>query len=312
MKKSLIFKNLIAVILVSSASFLASCVKDRNDGAVDFSQLTPIVQIVEGGLAKFGSQALLFDAADLTDTAYFRLNYAATNVAPADITVTLTIDPAALATYNAAHPTATYEIFPTAIYSFTQTSVVIKAGQSYSDVVKLTVRPILVDPSKNLMLPITITAVSGGTKISGNFGTIYYHFIGNCLAGTYNNVGTRHNYNGVIGWTGGPIPPATAGTAACGTPKVFAPVSSTVTTTYYANLGAGTNRDYFFTYDCSSGGTNVDATFTQSFLDGVSNILFVTHSYNSATKVITMLSTYNNQPGGAGNDRIVSEVMTHQ
>jgi len=311
MKQNLIFKNLIAIVLAGSTMFLASCVKNRNSGAVDFSQLSPIVQITEGGMAKYSSQSLLFPASDLSDTAYFTLNYAATNVAPSDITVTLAYDAAALAAYNAANPTAINAKFPDSIYRFTQTSVVIKAGQNYSAPVKLTVYPYKVDPSKNYMFPISITD-AGGNKISGNFGTIYYHFIGNPLAGTYNNVGTRYNYTGVVGYTGGAIPPATAGTAACGTPKVLAPLSSVVTTTYYANLGAGTDRDYFFSYEPAVSLTNVGVDFTQSFKDGISNIGIFIHTYDPVLKKIHILSTYNNLPGAAGNDRIVEETMTHQ
>ena len=313
MKKSLIFKNLIAVLLVSGSVFFASCVKDRNTGAVDFSQLTPIMQIPEGGLSRFQSQALLFDGADVSDTAYFRVNYAATAVAPNDIVVTLGYDAAALAAYNAANPTATYQKFPDSIYRFTQTSVTVKAGQSYTDVIKLTVFPNKIDPSKNYMLPISITAASG-VKISANFGTIYYHFIGNCLAGAYNNVGTRYNYTGfVLGGWGGTLPfPGGYSTAACPAVKVLAPLSSTVTVTDYANLGPGTNRDYYFTYDCAAGGTTVGVTFTQSFLDGVSNVIFPTRTYDPVLKKIHVISSYNNLPAAGGSDRIVEETLTHQ
>ena len=311
MKKSLIFKNLVVILLVSSVTILSSCIKNRNTGATDFTLITPIVQIVEGGLYQFGNQALLFPATDPSDTTWFRLNYAAKTVAPTDIVLTIAVDNAALAAYNAANPLATYSIFPSNIYKLPFTSITIKAGQTYSDPVPVVIYPVNVDPSKNLMLPITITAASG-VNISSNFGTIYYHFIGNCLAGTYNDVGTRYNYVGVIGWTGGAIPPATGGSSTIPGVKTIAPVSATVSTTFYSNLGAGTSRDYYFTYDCSVGGTNIDATLSQSFLDGTSNVLFVTHSYNPALKQITMLSTYNNQPGGAGNDRIISEVLTHQ
>ncbi len=311
MKQSLIFKNRIAILVVLISTFFVSCIKDRN-GQVDFSGLSPIMQIKEGGLDQFGKQALLFPASHVSDTAYFRANYAATNVAPKDIVVTLAVDVAALAAYNATVPvSAQYVKFPDSIYRFTQTQVTVKAGQSYSDVVKLTVFPNKVDPSKNYMLPITITDAQGVT-ISGNFGTIYYHFIGNCLAGTYNVVGTRYNYNGVVGYSGGPIPPATAGTATVPAVKVLAPVNASTTFTDYANLGAGTARDYFFTYDCAAGGTNIDATFTQSFLDGTSNVAFIIHNYDPVTKKIHMLSTYNNAAGGTGNDRIVDEVFTHQ
>ncbi len=312
MKRNINLKTLVALMMASSTLLLGSCVKNRNDGAVDFSQLAPIVQIVEGGMKNFGASTLPVDLSLTSDTGYFRVNYAATTPAPTDITVTLAYDAAALAAYNAANPSSINQKFPDSIYNFVgPTTVVIKAGQSYSDPVKIAYYPQKIDPSKNYMFPISITNASG-VNISGNFGTIYYHFIGNCLAGNYNVVGTRYNYNGVIGWTGGPIPPATAGTAAVPSPKTLVPDNSTTTHSDYANLGVGTDRDIYYVYDCSAGGTNIDNYFTPSFAAGISNVLFVTHSYNPATKVITELSTYNNLPGGAGSDRIVSEVLTHQ
>ena len=315
MKRNLIFKNLAAIILVSSIVFFASCVKNRNDGAVDFSQLAPIMQIPEGGLKNFSGSALLLDGSLASQDVFFRVNYAATTVAPADIVVTLAYDAAALAAYNAANPMATYQKFPDSIYTFTSTSVTVKAGQSYSDAIKLTMFPPKIDPSKNYMLPISITGASG-VNISGNFGTIYYHLIGNCLAGSYNVVGLRTNYTGAnSGFVcGGGIPTINvAGTAASPPVKVLAPLSAIVTVTDYANLGPGTNRDYYFTYDCSTGAANLaDVTFTPSFLANISNVLVCIKTYDPVLRKITVLSSYNNQPGGAGSDRVVNEVFTHQ
>ncbi|HMC99434.1 MAG TPA: hypothetical protein VKH37_04745, partial [Ferruginibacter sp.] len=94
MKKSLIFGKLVAIVLLSSTLLFTSCVKNRNDGAVDFSQLAPVMQILEGGMVHFSASALLFPASDPVDTAYFHLNYAATTTAPKDITVTLAYDAA--------------------------------------------------------------------------------------------------------------------------------------------------------------------------------------------------------------------------
>ncbi len=52
------------------------------------------------------------------------------------------------------------------------------------------------------MLPITLT--EAGTKtISADLNTIYYHFIGNELSGTYDLTGTRKNYNGEVNYVEG-------------------------------------------------------------------------------------------------------------
>src|SRR5689334_14375777 len=86
-----------ACIVVMAA--LSSCVKSRS-GETDFSGLQPTMMIREGGLAKFSSQALVFPGTDEADTVYFRVNYAAKNVAPTDITVKLGYDENALNAYN--------------------------------------------------------------------------------------------------------------------------------------------------------------------------------------------------------------------
>src|SRR5450631_1864461 len=84
-----------AIALIGS-----SCVKSV-DGRTDFSNLKPTVLIPEGGLANFGLDAILFPPTDDVDTAWFHANYAATDVAPVDEVITLAIDDAALAAYNA-------------------------------------------------------------------------------------------------------------------------------------------------------------------------------------------------------------------
>lgn len=164
---------------------LNSCVKSRS-GETDFSGLKPVVLIPEGGLNAFGAAALTFPGSDASDTAYFHVNYAATNVAPQDETVTLAVDQTALQTYNTNNPGSQYALFPDSIYSFTSTSVTVKKGDNYTDNIPVVVYPDKIDPTQSYMLPISIKGGPAGSTISGNFGTIYYHVIGNPIAGTYN------------------------------------------------------------------------------------------------------------------------------
>ncbi len=173
----------LATLLILTFTVLNSCVKSR-DGRTDFGALQPVVLIPEGGLNAFSSQYLLFPVTDITDTAFFYVNYAATNVAATDKAITLAIDSAALSSYNAANPTQ-YEMFPDSIYRFTSKEIIIKKGNNYSDMIPLTLFSSKIDPTKNYLLPISIKAVPSGSTISGNFGTIYYHFIGNPIAGSY-------------------------------------------------------------------------------------------------------------------------------
>src|SRR5579862_5819765 len=141
----------VGYILVSISLLLSSCVKSR-PGETNFSQLKPIVLIPEGGLSTFSSEALVFPATDVSDTADFHVNYAATNVAPAEETVTLAIDTAAITSFNNAS-VIQYVLAPDSIFSFTTTAVTVPKVDNYSSPVPLVVYPSKVDPTKNYMIP---------------------------------------------------------------------------------------------------------------------------------------------------------------
>lgn len=176
-----IYLSLVAAIIVAS-----SCIKDFRDGETDFSGTQPVALIAEGGLSSnaFGAVALTYPASDLSDTAIFYANYAADNVAPADEQFTLSVDQDALQNYNTNGGGLQYVIMPDSDYSFTAATVTVTKGNNYA-AVPVVFYPSKIDPTKNYMLPITITAAPSGTIISGNQATIYYHAIGNPLAGTY-------------------------------------------------------------------------------------------------------------------------------
>ena len=328
MKTRMSFKNLAGIALACGMLFLASCVKNRNEGAVDFSQLTPIVLIPEGGLKNFSASALLFDASSPSDSAGFRINYAAKNVAPNNIVVTLAIDDAARQAYNASH-TDQYEKMPDSLFKFTTTKVTIKAGQSYSDVVRAYFYPNKINSSKSYMLPITITDASG-VNISGNYGTIYFHVIGNPLAGDYQDYGQRYNYTGSVTWAG---PPAGLGLAtAPGVPPAGVPAGGTLSSTYnfvttfspvnaqtvQGTMGnvpdpAGGPAYYFVTGNANFSAITYD--FSPTFNSGYSNINKYVRGYvpPSPTQkpAFRLITHYNNATGGAGNDRIIDETFRH-
>jgi len=216
MKKN---KNYSLVLLFTAmVASLSACVKNR-EGETSFSGLKPIIQIPEGGLKNFGAGALTFPGTDASDTAWFRINYASTNVASKDVVVKLAFDANAMAAINQnLAPSDQYAKFPDSTYKFTTTQVTVKAGQSYSALVPFVVYPSKLDPTKSYMYPITITDASGNT-ISGNFGTIYFHVIGNPIAGVYNWDWTR--WNNATG-TGSPTASSFTGRA-----NIFAPDNST-------------------------------------------------------------------------------------
>jgi len=329
MKRSLIFKNLMAIIIVSNVVFLASCVKNRNDGAVDFSQLTPIVLIPEGGLKNFATSALLLDASMASDTATFRVNYAATTVAPTDISVTLAKDDAARVAYNATHVDQ-YDAIPDSIFSFPPTTVVIKAGQQYSDLIKVALYPNKINSSKSYMLPISITNASG-VNISGNFGTIYLHIIGNPLSGDYQDYGQRYNYTGSVAWAGPAAGLALA--TAPGVPPAGVPAGGTLSNNYnfvntFSPVNAATVQGtmgnvpdpaggsaYYFITGTDIVFTNITYDFSATFNSGYSNIDKFVRGYVAPSPTqkpkFRLITHYNNAAGGAGNDRIIDETFLH-
>jgi hypothetical protein len=184
-----IFKLGILSLLIAAIG--SSCVKSR-EGRTDFDNLSPTVLISDGGTSNFKAAALLPDPTADSATASFHLNYAATDVAPTDLVVTIGVDQDALAAYNALGGNQ-YEIFPDSIYSFTTTSVTIPKGANYSDYVTLLIFPTKINLLNNYMLPISIKAAPAGSTISTNFKTIYYHLIGNPIAGLYTWEWIRYN-----------------------------------------------------------------------------------------------------------------------
>ena len=238
MKQNIKYNKLfsLAALLLLALTLLNSCVKSR-DGRTDFSSLQPVVLIPEGGIGAFSSQALLFPGTDMADTASFHVNYSATNVASSDVKITLAVDQAALASYNTANPTQ-YSLFPDSIFSFTSKEITIKKGNNYSDLIPLIVFPSKIDPSKNYMLPISIKGVPSGSTISSNFGTIFYHFIGNPIAGPYTQQWIR--YNNAAG-TGTPAYNTTSA-------SVFAPLSPTS-----ISVASGTGTVYILNFSFNNG-----------------------------------------------------------
>jgi Domain of unknown function (DUF1735) len=312
-------KIIFSFALVSSIVLLNSCLKDKafdnNDYGLKASELnkTPIVQFLSGGLDKLSNQKIEPDVSKLRDTTYFQVFYVNNGLPAAqDVTVKFGISATALAAFNAIPSRADFDRLPDSTFIFTATSAVVKAGQSLSEPIPFIYFPTKIDPSKLYMVAISISDGGAGNIISSNNSNYYVHIIGNPLAGDYSVLGTRYNCSatGDQNYAGGPIP-ANFAPAAIPTTKTLGAVSATVTSTYVANLGAGTARDYFFDIDNSvTTLQNIGVDFTPSFANGISNIRFLTKTFDPVTKKITLLWTYNNQLAAAGNDRIISEVLT--
>lgn len=320
--------NIIIATVVTGLLFFSSCKK-----AIVYEPIgdggQKIIKIQNyGGLASgFLASNLAFNPASTSETLDLNLEYVAGSVSGEDIKVVVEVDVAAVATYNATQtdPLKKYLVLPATAYTFPTQTVTIPANQTTSSTFKIIFNPSMIDGSKNFMIPITIKSITGavaGTVKAPGTGTAYFHFIGNPLAGSYAlTTGGRYNNGptGDAGWApqaGWVYPaalviPGTYTFAAIPSPKFIAPLTPTKTTVYVANLGAGTNRDYTLEVDPSvTVVTNVNVTLTPTFEGGISNIRWFQKTYDPVNKRFILLWTYNNMPGGVGNDRIIYEVLT--
>lgn len=174
--------------LFSALVLFNSCLKD--DSAILKPELSPAVvefKDIVGPTSPVLAPYRLYvpstldpEVSEITINAI--VNYAGPNVAPSDITVTLTTDPAAVAKYNTSEGT-TYFHLPENAYEF-PTSVTIKAGQREAIVpVKLKVPQF--DQLKENVLALKLVSASN-TNISGNFGTVIYSLpVKSIWEGTY-------------------------------------------------------------------------------------------------------------------------------
>ncbi len=291
------------IIILFFIASLSGCIKDRNPGATDFSNLKPLLEIRDNisgvgndaGLANFSRATLIFLSTE-PDTTGFYVNIASVNPLTQDLNVTVDIDDAVISSYNATSDVK-YEKLPEGSYSFTQKQVTIKAGERVG-LFPLILFPDKIDPTKDYMLPISIKDAQG-QAISGNYGTIYYHTIGNPYAGNYSVVGTRTNYTG--GASGGVVAGVTD--LAGYSPKLAAPETKTTVVINYANFGSDAN--YHISFDT----TTQTITDVNIDLTGVSNLSVDLAEYVAATKTIHIKSHYSNS---AGNDRVIEETFTKQ
>ncbi len=283
---------------------LSSCVKSRGGNETDFSNLQDFVVFQNGGIVNFtAANVAVGAAAPDTVTVSAIITLASKNVATTPVTVTVGLDDAQRTSYNATNGT-NYQPFPSTIYKIVNPTVTIPAGQNYAQVaVQVYARK--VDPAISYLLPLTITDASG-KGLSGNLNTIYYHIIGNPLAGAYTTVGTRYNYGGSIGYScGSPIPGGTVSTATSPSPKTASPVDSKTIAIDYANLG-GSGYQYQIKIDPAN--PNNAIVTSNATLAGALTVNYCVHTYDPALKQFHILSWYNN--GTA--DRVIDEVFTHQ
>lgn len=195
MKNKNIFNGLVAALCVIS---LSSCLKNKNEQP-DFSGTAPVVEIPVGTPVGDGSVNSLTTSLiqqDAPSEYFYYINYAASSTKATDIKVTLSVDPATLAKYNAAHTDAPLTIVPSNAFSMS-TTITIPANQRRVQVPVKFVSTAL-DPAIAYGLPVTIKDASGEV-ISKNFGSVVVK------VAVRNRYDGKYNFKGYIFREGDPV-----------------------------------------------------------------------------------------------------------
>jgi len=175
------------------AMTMASCLKE---GAKNIDTENPTGSIVtlqfiengsgstiNSGMQYFSGGALTYPGYHESDTATFNVNLAGPTTLTSDLTVTVGVD-ATKVLDNIKDDAIDYTLMPDSLYKFMSKTAVIKAGQRIASL-KIVFYPSKIDVTKSYNLPVVIKD-AGGKTISGNFGIIHFHVIGNPIAGAYN------------------------------------------------------------------------------------------------------------------------------
>jgi hypothetical protein len=312
-------KRILIIVPFVIAVVLTGCLKDKPN--VDLSKTGVVAEIgtantaatvnePASGLAYFNNANLSFPDTN-SYTVWFTVNIASDNPPTKDIPITLAVDQQALANYISNPDNVQFVVFPDSTFTISSLTGTVKAGnKNRLDTFFVTFNPQKISPAFSYMLPLSITAAPGCT-ISGNLGTIYFHIVGNPLAGTYNVTGVRYNYTGIIGYNGGPIPAGYVSTTSFPGTSAGVPVDPTDLALDFANLGSS-GYQIIVNYDPSVSTTAISVSENAYMQTQVSNFKVITQTYDPVARVIHVVSTYNNAPNAAGNDRIVDETYTHQ
>jgi hypothetical protein len=137
---------------------------------------------VNSGLFYFTGQTLTYPGTDSVGISTFAVALQGVVSYSKDINVTLTTPEAALDDYYSSD-SLVYPMMPDSLFDFVNTTGVIKAGTTYAEF-KVKFYPSKFDPIQNYMLPISATN-DADLVMSSNFGLVYYHAIGNPIAGAY-------------------------------------------------------------------------------------------------------------------------------
>jgi len=187
-------KKAYIIFSVVTGLALSGCLKDKSNtdfsnqngyiAEISTSSVNSTDQAPSGGLTYFGDATMATSVDPTPDNEFFTVNIASPYPPTRDIPVTIAVDDAKRTAYNATTPDYTYGALPANAYSLPATTGTIHAGLRL-DTFNVTFMYGSMDPTKDYMLPISITQAPG-TTISGNMSTIYFHIVGNLLAVNHN------------------------------------------------------------------------------------------------------------------------------
>ncbi len=245
-------KKILSYILLFTAlqATLTSCSKNEGLSAVsDLNKTGSFLQLewveagsgstVNSGLQYFGGSTLLYPASHTSDTATFTVTLNGPATLAADLKVALAPDWTAL-NNNYSNDSITYEKMPDSLYKLLTPEVTIKAG-TRTATAKVVFYPSKIDSKKNFMVPMTASTADKFT-VSKNYGHIYFHTLGNPIAGAYSWDFIR--YNNLAG-TGAPHSLSFYGEA-----TTFIPVN---TTTVKVATGYYSQPDYLISFKNTGG-----------------------------------------------------------
>jgi len=183
--------KVLLLLFAVAAAGLTGCLK-KNDANIDVSNLTAPVYTLEwiqnggttvnAGLQYFANGALTYPASHTSDTTIFAVRLTGTQYPNSDVTVTIAPDTKALLD-NFSVDGITYDAMPDSLFKILNTTAVIPKGTGVA-FFKVVFYPSKINATKNYMLAPTVTSPTD-YKVSANFGHVYFHTIGNPIAGSY-------------------------------------------------------------------------------------------------------------------------------
>jgi len=137
---------------------------------------------INSGMQYFSGGTLLYPGSHESDTATFTVQLNGPSALGKPLTLKVGSDDSKLLV-NYANDSINYEKMPDSLYSLINDSYTINAGERVATF-KVVFYPSKINPTKNYMLPMTVTE-TGGVALSDNYGHIFFHTIGNPIAGAY-------------------------------------------------------------------------------------------------------------------------------